>query len=275
MGFQLSLLCFVKKPLFPIFDLYAVRKKSGERDVAGRQLVRLDEDYPELRIPDGELGVYIADAGYDGGDHHELLRRHRLEGVIPVMTDPLRPLKGGPRILSHGVTLSYRGDYTPLCAQGQLAVLPSEFGKHPAQVLRCPKSRPGECENRCGLEVTYNGRGHVQYPNVKLRIGSLTNGEDIRQRPLFPRRGAQFAELFRLRSAVERVFSLLRSTFRYGCEGEARLPIRGIDNMRLRLVVTAVVIASLAMLDDGYELDASVAQGWGTGEHGLHFLEAA
>lgn len=290
-GHRLSLLCFIKKPLFPIFDLYAPKGEGmGEMPVGRRLLEQLYRDFPELAIPEGEFGIFVGDSIHDAKSFHSFLRTHRLEGVIPVQTDPKRRLKGSPIIRTRDVNLTYRGDYTPLCSyevevesHGKkatkeinlpLRVLPSELGKYPAQVFSCPMSRPGECPSPCALEVRRDARGRVDYPPVKLRVGKLTDGELIRQRPLFPRRGDQHKQLFAYRSSVERAFSLLR-TYCFGCEGEARLPIRGVENLQLRLTVIALVIGALAMLDDGFELDASIASCWGLPGNGLPFADAA
>lgn len=274
-GHQFSAIGFIKKTVVPIFDLYAPRKKWDERTVAMSLLDQLYDEFPELIIPDGEFGIFVADAGYDAGYVHGLLRSKRLEGVIPVGKDPTRKLTGSPIINSHEVNLTYRGDYTPLCKQGPLQVLPSEMGRHPAQIHACPMVRPGVCETPCALQVAYDDKGRVGYPLVKLRVGSLKRGEEIRQRPLFPRRGEQHEQLLALRSGIERFFSLLRSTFRWGCDGDARLPIRGVENMRLRLLVALITLTALALLDDGLKLDESVAAVWGLPGVGVPLPEAA
>lgn len=291
-GHRLSLVSFIKKPLFPVFDLYAPKGEGkGELPVGLRLLERLYRDFPELAIPEGEFGILVADSAYDAKSFHGFLRTHRLEGVIPVGKHPERKLKGSPIINTHDVVnLTYRGDYTPLCSyevevetRGKketkeihlpLRVLPSELGKYPAQVFSCPMRRPGECPSPCALEVRRDERGRVDYPPVKLRVGKLTDGELIRQRPLFPRRGDQHAQLFAYRSSVERAFSLLR-TYCFGCEGEARLPIRGVEKLYLRLTIIVIVLAALAMIDDGLLLDESIAAGWGFPASGLPFADAA
>lgn len=273
-GYQLSVICFIKKRLFPIFDLHAAKKEdaTGELPVGRRMMSQLFDDYPELELGPDEYGVFVADSAYDDQKVFRLARDKRLVPIIPVRDDSTKELKGSRIVESHEVELRFRTDYTPLCAQGPLNVLPSELGKYPAQIFCCPMKRPNECETPCALEVFVDQNGYRQYPQVKFRVGSLSDPAELRQHPLFPRRGEQHRELFRFRSLIEGVFSHLQN-YRYGCEGDARLKIRRLTNMTFRLYIVAITLAALAMIDDGMELDASAATHWGL--PGLSFRRAA
>ena len=218
-----------------------------------------EEDPPQRSCPfqkccrPSSLTLSFGARGVNGGreEFHGFLRGYGLEPIIPV-EDPTRVMnaKGSPTMVSHEETLRFRQDYTPVCSQNlPLEVLPSTLGDYPAQNFRCPMTLPGECPKECNL-ARVEKEGKIVFPAVRKRTSTLDNDKLLYQHPTFPRRGKQFARLLALRTVVERGNSLIRTVGRFGCDGEAKLPIRGLDNLRLRLSVTIITLNVLGILNE-------------------------
>lgn len=266
-GFRVDQVCFVAKPLYAAYELNKVDEGNTEPPCMMRLLDELFHHVPELLPPEGEIAVFIADAGYSSKEMHGFLHAKHLEPIIPAAgPDKIMKADTSPTMASHGETLRFRQDYTPVCSRDiPLKVLPSTIGGYPAQRFRCPMKLPGECPNECSLAPKHDDAGKICFPTVTQRTSGLKTDEQRYQHPLFPRLGDQFAKLFAMRTVIERGNSLIRNIVRFGGEGEARVPIRGLDNQRLRLGVGIITLNLMAILNDGLDLPAHVGSHWGIG----------
>ena len=250
-GFALDAICLLSKPLIAAWSITAPRQ--NERAFVDPLLDELYAVYPELKLRPDELGVFLADAGYDGAPFFRSARRRHLIPVVPVKESLAEAvLKGEDKtIVRRGVELNLRGDYTPVCSQDlPLRVWTSDLSQR-SQRFGCPL-RYGECPKPCGLQPKRNGDGHVVYTPIRISTSRL-DGDHARQHPLFPRAGEQHEELFAKRVGVERMWSLMKGKGMFGGEDEGRLPIRGLENMQLRFICTMIVLTGLALINAGLE----------------------
>lgn len=106
-----------------------------------------------------------------------------------------------------------------------------------------------------------------------MRTSTPTTDELRYRHPTFPWGGAQYEKLFNFRTVIERGHSLMRTVGRFGGDAEARVPIRGLDNLRFRPALVIITLNLLAIVNARLELPAHLGSDWGTGPNLFDFPE--
>lgn len=278
-GYRLSALIFSRLAIPLAVWLDPPSKGNGERLVAIRMLREAREKFgPLLEIAEDELAVFLADAGLAAGHFFATLRQLGYEPIVPykrtVKENILKDKKVITRKGNSFLELDVRWDGTVLCPRTDwdpkkfsggrrpLEPLPSDLTAR-AQRWRCPMKAVGECSSPCLLEPQYKDslKLNTIYPRVKKFIRKLSESDGFHF-VLFPRIGAEAQTLSAYRGLVERDFSYIKGRGCFGGEGQARLPIRGQQRLKLRLLCTLIPLVVLALIELGVEMPAELLDDW-------------
>ncbi|MDU0332527.1 MULTISPECIES: transposase [Paenibacillus] len=145
-------------------------------------LKRLQERFPDLQVKH-----VLADKGYDGEAVYRQIRKLGAFPIIPLIHRTKLPLKEDKY-------------YRPLCEQGH----PYRYDSYDPKGGNVKFTRPKECKE-CPLQA--KGCQKV----YKIRIET-----DVRKYTAPGRGSEKFAELFKQRTAIERVFAYLKLYFGMG-----------------------------------------------------------
>jgi hypothetical protein len=279
-GYRLSALVFCRRPIPLSAALHAPKPGNGERLVGMRMLTEAREKFgPLLELKQGELAVFIADSGLPSKEVHAALRSRGYEPVMPYNFETKEELiLENTRLVTRKgnayLELDVRRDGAPLCPRRDWDKAEYESGRRPldtlpsdltarAQRWRCPMNAVGECPSPCLLEPHFTNdlKLNVVYPRVKKFIGK-GDLEDGYRYVLFPRIGAEAKTLLSYRGRVENDFSVMKGRGCFGGDGEARLPIRRLKRLELRLLCALIPLVALAMIELGVPMPAELLDDW-------------
>lgn len=241
-GYKVHMLCDAKHELPLAFEV--TKASEGESPKLEELFDNLRQNQPKILA---RAEALMGDRGYDSGPDKEML--HRIHGIAPIM--PARDLRKGQYealdpTRHDTIYLSSRGcvccrirpfekdtdkQYAPMAFMGYEA-------KRDALKFRCPAAAFGiECQNidACGASVAVKAGTYGRVVRVKL---------DRDRRLLGPvyHHSYRFADLYKMRTSVERLFA--RLDHMYGFE---KHNTTGLKRMRVRLSLAMIAMQATAL----------------------------
>lgn len=176
----------------------------------------------EARLGNLVPGAVAADAGYDA--------RPVYEAIDGLGAAPIIPLISHPGESPPGIT-NLQG--TALCPRGHPMLYWGRDG--PWLKYRCPKALG---QHACSPR---SGHGPCSTSPYGLVV-KLSYRQDLRRTPPVPRETRKWRRLYRRRTAVERVFSRLKSHLLLDA-----LRVRGLVKVRVRVTLSTLVLLAAAL----------------------------
>jgi len=176
---------------------------------------------------------YLMDAGYDA--EYLYLQALKLRGQAIIKLNH-RGQKGGYKEYTH--------DGTPLCPGKNPMVYCGTEQKNLTNKFRCPKAcgQQVECNGECGCNSSY---GYIKRVSIKDNPRMFCN----------PHRGSRtWKELYRRRTSIERLFSVLKGHLYLD-----RMTKRGIDKAFTDVMVCLVTFLAATMVQINSKLLESAA----------------